>query len=186
MIGREILKKDGKVRRKERSEKRQTKKDGVYKRRDDKLVSRHAIIWKRMNAWNVFPVKPESHEANKLVDSPDFALILTIAIGVLPSGLRLLKQQLIASVMNGKASDDEAVALKGICNVFGAPPFVFILKKLLAFCHFSSRQMSNMLTARHCNPTSMQNRIINEWERHWTALPFCFSPPHPTCNNGNH
>ena len=30
---------------------------------------------------------------------------------------------------------------------------IFILKKLLAFCHFQSRQMSEILTARHCYPT---------------------------------
>ena len=36
-----------------------------------------------------------------------------------------------------------------------------IRTKLLAFCLFLSRQMSNMLTARRCNLPSMRNRIMN-------------------------
>ena len=50
-------------------------------------------------------------------------------------------------------------ALKDICNVFGAPPFVFHFEETVCLLSFF---MSDMLTARHCNPTLTQNRIINE------------------------
>ena len=70
--------------------------------------------------------------------------------------------------------------------MLSAPHLLFFtLQKLLAFCHFQFRQMSDMLPIRYFNPTAMRNRIFNEWERLLTALPLCFSLPHPTCKNAN-